>query len=36
MLGQSFIHLEHIDGIDIEDLPQSLIRQYLPLIALVL
>ena len=36
MLGQSFIHLEHINRIDIEDLPQSLIGQNLPPIVLVL
>lgn len=33
---QCFIHLEHIDGVDIEDLLQSLITQNLPLIAWVL
>jgi len=36
MLGQSFIHLEHINGIHIEDLLQSFIRQNLPLIVLIL
>uniref|UniRef100_A0A0A9D1L4 Uncharacterized protein n=1 Tax=Arundo donax TaxID=35708 RepID=A0A0A9D1L4_ARUDO len=36
MLGQSFIHLEHINGVHIEDLLKCLIAQNLPLIVLVL